>query len=154
MTIAPGTYKAMPRDAVMGKTSKGAEQLGIAFEILDGDEKGKTITAYLYFSEKSVDRTLESLEHCGWDGESLRDLRTALTREVSIVVELDTYEGKTSAKVRWINSGAGAAVKEKLEPAAIVSLEQRLKGKMLARKQERQARGDDSFNYGANDDPP
>src|SRR5262245_29064894 len=125
--IEAGTYKAKGRDAVMGKTSKGVEQVAVSFEILDGPEKGKSITWYGYFTEKTVDRTLESLEHCGWDGESLSSHSTACNLEVSIVVTHETFEGKTSAKVKWVNAGAGAAVKERLEPAAIVSLEQRLK---------------------------
>lgn len=139
MSILPaGRYNARAVDAKMGRTQTGKEQVGVLFEIMDpAEQAGTRITWYGYFTEKTVDRTLESLEHCGWNGNSLGagDLDTA-RGEVQIVIEHEAdQKGEQRARVKWVNSIGGLQLGEVLDEASIQKLNQQLKGKLLARKQ-------------------
>lgn len=151
--LIPGRYSAIARQVVLGKTSTGKEQVAAEFEILAPQSlAGKTIWWYGYFTDGAVDRTLESLEHMGWNGNGLlpADLETATTKEVSLVCEYEEYNGQKQLKVKWVNA-AGGGVKEKLDDGSALALNERLKGTLLARKQNRgQSRDDTSFEFGAN----
>lgn len=137
--LKPGRYLARANSATLGKTSKGTEQVVVSFNVLAPEScSGERISWYGYFSEKTVDRTLEALEHCGWDGSSLSDLSGITTRDVEIVVEHEQDPEDADlirARVRWVNAPGGASVKEKLSEAEAMILEERIKGKMLERKQ-------------------
>ena len=158
--IAPGRYSARPIDAALGKTSGGKDQVAVQFEINEGQpHAGELITWFGYFSEKTVDRTLEALEHCGWNGDSLADLSSVGRRDVEIVVAHETWEGTNRAKIQWVNrpGGSGLAMKQALTPGEAQAFDQRMRGTLLARKQKRaQTPGapDESFNFGANNDKP
>jgi hypothetical protein len=146
--IPPGRYLAQAVDAVLGRTSTGKEQIAITFRILaPPNYEGREITYWGYFSPKTEDKTLEALENTGWDGESLAHPVGIGTIESMLVIEHETDERGTRHRVRWVNRTGGAVVKEKLDAGATASLEQRLKGKMLARRQQREANGDDSFDF-------
>jgi len=161
--MTPGKYRAKSVEHKLGKTSKGSEQIYINFEITAGPHTGQQIGAYLYFSEKTAERTLESLEYCGWDGNSIRELRGMGTKEVELDVGLEKGDdGREYLRVRWVNK-IGGGVKEELTGAGVAALENRLKGMMLARKQKRVAMrepGDDSEEFGPTnydhmgDEPP
>jgi hypothetical protein len=141
--LPKGTYAARATEAGLGKTSKGSEQVAVQFEIVDGEYAGRRLTWYGYFTDKTVDRTLESLEHCGWDGKSIQDLAGITRNEVAIVVDHEPDDkGNIRARIRCVNSQGGLAMKERLDLGAMVALEQRLKGKILAREQDRRNRGD------------
>jgi hypothetical protein len=139
--VKPGHYQAIAREWTFGKTSKGTEQIAILFEIAEGDEKGQRITWYGFFTEATYERTLDSLENAGWDGQSLKRLDGLGSRPCVIVVENETgQDGKTYPRVRWVNSlGGGLNVKEKMETHEVNSLEERMKGAMLERKQRKGA---------------
>ena len=101
-------------------------------------ETGETITWYGFFTEKTEDRTLEALRHCGWEGDDLSDLRGITSNEVYVVIEHETNdEGETHARVRWVNSGAGGALamKATMDRAAATAFAQRMKGKVVAQRQ-------------------
>lgn len=108
MSLSPGTYRARPVSAALGYTMNGNEQIAVTFETLD--PAGERVTWYGYFTEKSSDRTLQSLRYCGWRGNYLADfygeqLPEGFDQEVDIVVEQEEYQGKTYTKVAWVNSG-------------------------------------------------
>jgi len=145
--LKPGHYQALAREWTFGKTSKGTEQVAIVFEIADGDDKGQRITWYGFFTDATYERTLDSLENAGWDGQSLAKLGGLGSRPCVIVVEHETgQDGKTYSRVRWVNSlGGGLNVKEKMESHEVASLEERMKGAMLDRRQ-RKASGSGNSN--------
>jgi hypothetical protein len=161
--ITPGKYRAKATSKKFGKTSKGSEQIYVDFEITQGPHAGQHLAWYGYFSEKAADRTLESLEFCGWDGESsLLELKGFGSKEVELVAEIekDDRDGREYLKVRWVNR-IGGGVKEELDRGGVAALDQKMKGIMLARKQKRanetpmREPGDDDFgptDYG--DMPP
>ena len=131
--LEAGTYKAKAKRALLGKASTGKEQVGVEFELLDGS--GTTIWWYGFFTDKTFERTIESLRFCGWTGVDLTDLSGLGDSEVSIVVEQEEYpkdSGQWSAKVKWVNSGDGVGMKEQLAPAAAKSFAEQMKGRILA----------------------
>lgn len=95
----------------MGKTSKGDEQVVVHFQT--DDENPRVLVWFGYFTEKTTDRTLESLVHCGFAGDDIGvlasgDARQHLPQAVDLVTEWETYEGKDRERVRWVNEIGGA----------------------------------------------
>jgi hypothetical protein len=75
-----------------------------------------------YFTGEAAKYTTEALVRAGFHGTKVEQLNVEgaidPTRKLEIVVESDTYEGKTRAKVRWINK-----VREKMtEKEVAISL--------------------------------
>lgn len=158
-----GRRKAKPIDRRWGRTKNGNEQICCTFAITEeGPHKSKRLFWYGYFTEKSIDRTLESLEHCGWDGASLKELKGFGSKEVELDIGIEKgSDGNEYVVVRWVNAlgdGSGRKMLE-LDANGLDALEARAKGAMLARKESRSAEGDASFPHGANapaggDGPP
>ena len=116
--IAKGTFRAVPVDATLGKTGTGREQIAVMLELADGS--GQRIPWYGYFTDATFERTIESLRYMGWRGvdisEFLSGLPDGVNQEVEIVVDHEQdQQGEWRARVRWINSGRGIAVKERLD---------------------------------------
>lgn len=118
--IPAGTYPAVaipvqteegPAWAQFGKSqNKGTLQVYVAFAILDGAYVGRRIGWFGYFTDNTVERTIESLRRCGLKGDDLAAaVAGPLDQEVELVVEHETYNGKTTAKVQWVNAPGGGA---------------------------------------------
>ncbi len=117
--MKPGTYKARGVAALLGNSSeKGTPQIDIQFRIVEGEFEGELIRWTGYFTEKTSERTIESLQICGWQGDDLsvfaqRDDGTipppnGVDRNpVELVLEEEVYEGKTRVKVKWVNRPGG-----------------------------------------------
>lgn len=130
-----GTHRARPIDAALGLTGTGKEQIGIMFEHA---ETGERITWYGYFTDGTFERTIESLRYIGWQGTDLTDFALGLpegvANEVDIVVEdeEDQRDGTIRRKVRWVNSGGGVAVKDRLSEDQARSFAARMKQRIAA----------------------
>jgi hypothetical protein len=98
----------------LGETSTGKEQVAVEFIIMTPDADLRRVTWFGYFTDDTIDRTIESLRIMGWTGNDLSDLQGLDANEVELVVEDETYEGKTRAKVRWVNRPGGLALKAPL----------------------------------------
>lgn len=113
-------YKAKAAEWSLGETSQGNPQVVVLFNILDEGAQETRLTWYGYFTEKTTDKTIESLRICGWQGEDLTDLTGLDTNEVSLVVEDEEYTDEqsgqvsTRARVRWVNKAGGLSVKQPL----------------------------------------
>jgi hypothetical protein len=143
--LEEGIFKARARDWKLGVTSNGKEQVAVAFRL----EDGRTITWYGYFTDKTLDRTVETLRICGWDGNDPRDLTGLDRNEVALVIEHERDAvGQVRARVRWVNRPGGAQVKEELSGAALDRFADRLRGAIATRRT--QAEDDTSFSFGAN----
>lgn len=134
-----GTFKARGIEGALGYTSGGNEQVAVRLRIVEGDEAGHEITWHGYFTEKTTERTLESLRHLGWKGDDLFDLSGIDANDVSIVVEEEEYDGKLQSKVRWINAAGGLAMKERMSEGDAKRFAQRMKGAAVASRQKTQA---------------
>lgn len=134
MSNLEGKFRARATDVQLGTTKSGADTIGVAFELLD--HPNMYVTWYGYFTEKTTERTFDSLRYCGWTGDDLSDLSGITNNEVEIVIEQETYEGKTRAKVQWVNRAAST----KAQVSNVMSDEQkrafsaRMKGAALASK--------------------
>lgn len=133
MSLTPGKYRARARQWAWGISSKDNEQLAILFEFLD--YPGVTMTAYRSFTDEAFDYSIAALRTCGWQGDDFEDLTGLDANEVQLVLENDTYEGKTELKIKYINSTGGIALKKAMEPASLKTFAQRMKGRIKAADQ-------------------
>jgi hypothetical protein len=128
MAIPDGIYIARALTGALGYTKDGKECVGVEF-LLEG---GQHITWYGYFTEKTEERTIESLRICGWTGTDLDNLEGIDTNEVQLVIESEEYDGKMRSKVRWVNRTGGLAMSSPLDEGQARSFAARMKGKVLA----------------------
>ncbi len=136
--ISEGTFRARATEGALGFTSKGSEQIAVSLQLLDGPDEGKAITWYGYFTDKTMDRTLESLRLLGWASDDLSDLTGIDQQNVHIVVEHETdNDGVVRARVRWINGGGGVQLKERMNEGEAKSFAAKMKGRVLAYKMEK-----------------
>ncbi|HVY62177.1 MAG TPA: DUF669 domain-containing protein [Planctomycetota bacterium] len=107
-----GKYRARAIEAQLGETKTGKEQVVVRFELLNDGFEGQTITWFgVFATDKMAKRILEGLRACGWRGTDIGDLSGVTDCDVEIEVEHNTWEGKTSARVKWVNRiGGGPAV--------------------------------------------
>jgi hypothetical protein len=134
--IEQQTVKARAVEAALGKTSTGGEQIAVLFQLLEGPNEGQRITWYGYFTDKTLDRTLESLDHCGWEGDDLSNLDGIDRNEVYLVIEHEPdQQGEIRARVRWVNAAGGIAMQNRMDAASAASFAARMRGEVLARRQ-------------------
>jgi hypothetical protein len=129
--IPEGTYLARVVKGELGETKKGAVQAAIEFEFEDEAVRGQRITSYKHFTDKALKYTVAELRTCGHTGDDLSDLSMLGGQEVRLVIAHETYEGKTSAKVKFINSASGG-LKSKLEPDRAKTWAETMKAKVAA----------------------
>jgi hypothetical protein len=129
--IEPGKYLAKCVRAELGETKTGKPQVILEFEVVgDNAWAGMTITAYSFLTDAAMDRTLESLRYCGWTGNDINDLSGVMTNEVEIVVEEETYEGKTHSRVKWINRIGGSTGRGPLAPDKLAQVNARIRQRL------------------------
>lgn len=109
--IKEGRYAARVVSYGIPEVDQGKTPAVVLTFAFQEDGEHRELTWYGYLSEKAIDRTMKSLIIAGFNGDYLRNLcepNAFEEKEVSIVVEHETYEGKTRAKIKWINEpGAG-----------------------------------------------
>lgn len=132
-----------------GFAKNGTEQIAVTFQIVDEDADGKRGALhgsrrvwYGFFTDNTTDRTLESLRHCGWSSDELSDIanldedacRRLLPKVVKLVLENETYNGRTVEKVRWVNAigESRSAIKNKADDKDVQSLSDRMKSRAAA----------------------
>jgi len=110
--IPEGFYRAVAVKPIQfGESGTGTKQVLVQFEILDGEHAGRVLPWFGFFSEKAHERTLEALRLCGFKGDDLMSvLEQPMNQEVSVTVGHNTYEGKTHARVDWVNAPGGGGV--------------------------------------------
>lgn len=138
MSVGTGTWRAKAISAWLTKSEKkGTEGVSIEFEAVDGTFAGERIVWTGWLTDKTIDRSIESLRHCGWKGDDLSDLST-VRGECEIVVEEEEYEKKNGEpglayRVRWVNAlGGRRAGGAPLEVSDAKSLAQRMKARIQA----------------------
>lgn len=116
MDLANGRYRARAKEWGLGESSTGKEQVAVAFEFTDSEYIGQGLTWYGYFTESALDITVRALRTMGWSGTDLLELSGLDTNEVELVVENEEYNGRTSAKVQFVNPIGGLALKTPMTP--------------------------------------
>lgn len=127
--IPEGSYTAKAIRAALSETKTQKEQVAVDFQILDGEAKGQRISWFNGLgSDKALEHAVKGLRNCGWKGSDLADL-SGLDAEVELVVVHEEYNGKTSAKVRYVNALGGAA-RSALPADKAKSIAERMKAKI------------------------
>jgi hypothetical protein len=125
-----GTHAARALTAVLSETKKGDPQVVVDLELLDIEGQKPHIAWYGYFSEKTEDRTIESLRICGWTGNDFANITVGA--EVQLVIESEVFEGKTHQKVKWVNRPGGVAMAKPMDAGKTAAFAAKMKGKLLA----------------------
>ena len=127
--IDEGIYEAKKVGGALGETSTGKDQAAVLFQTLDGNQR---ITWYGYFTDKTTERTAETLGKLGVkpDLSNIGD-PSDVACTISVEHEPD-QEGKMRAVVRWVNFGDGIGMKKRLDDAGRMKLSQRIGG-MIAK---------------------
>jgi len=170
MAITDGKYKARAvGQVVLGTSSeKKTPFIELYFEIIEGENKGGQARWTGYFGPKSAERTIDSLQIAGWQGDDPGEfadgeLHGLDTNEVEIVVELEEYEKdgekRVTPRVQWVNRiGGYLNVQNAMSKDEASKFGESMKGlvlKMKAKKPTPPSEAGD-FNFGANakDAPP
>ena len=108
-----GKFEATITHVSLDRTQGGALQAALRCLTEEG-----VITGYVYpvLKDGSLNaRCMEDLKAIGWTGSSMQSMYDDLTdKRCSITCEMETYNGNTSLKVKWINppGGTGATIDE------------------------------------------
>lgn len=132
-----GIYKAkaINGEGAICRSNSGTDYVAVLFEITEGPEKGNTIVASLFQTEKTAERTKKALAALGWKGESRDDGEgncnlVGLNNVVPIGVKEEDYQGRKQIKVDWVfeNPMAGINPKDRLTMRDARSVLASLKG--------------------------
>jgi len=138
MTALHGTYRARAVSGGLGYAGNGTEQLAVDFVITEGPNEGQHVTWWGFFSDKAVDRTIESLRICGWKGDDLCDLTGITDNDVDLVIEAEEYEDRRTGeirsigKVRWVNRAGGLNLKDAMSPQQAREFAARMRGRVAS----------------------
>jgi len=134
MLIEAGSWKAICREGTLAFTNKERKpQVALGFELLEGPNVGAFITWYGYFTDETWERTLESLRMCGWGGSDLSDLSGIDTQEVRLVIVHEPdLNGEIRARVNWVNSLGGIAVKQRMDVGEAKAFAAQMRGRIIA----------------------
>lgn len=108
--VPEATYPAIVDSYQWGKTNAGKQQIVVTFKIIGEECRGQRIPWFGVFTDNTWKRVLESLRYCGWKGDDLNNLGN-LDQEVEIQVEHSEWDGKTNARVSWVNQPGGGTIK-------------------------------------------
>lgn len=119
--MADEYFRTKAKAWTLGETGNGTAQIGVSFMVPDGNGGEKQLTWYGFFSEATIDRTIESLRAMGFQGDDLETLAEGGTgrldsNDVEIVVGEEEYQGQTYERVKWVNKPkVGVAMKKVLD---------------------------------------
>lgn len=112
-----GRWPGRVKDYGISETQAGDPQVFIQFAV-DGPEGEETMTWFGSLKEgKAQEITLKAVLAAGFQGKDVTELvdgtdggAIPLETEVSLVVEDDTYEGKTRQRIKWVNKPGSGGV--------------------------------------------
>lgn len=119
--IGAGRHQVTVVDHALGKSGTGTPHVSVLFEDINGDR----ITWYGYLSDRAIEFTLKALGVLGWDPQehngnlaTLNSTNVLCGAGAEIVVEEETFEGKTRPKVQWVNELGGGSLEAMAETEA------------------------------------
>ncbi len=161
--ISVGKFKARATgNVVLGESAKkGTPFIELYFRVVDGDAAGEEVRWTGYFSDKTKERTIESLQFCGWAGDDLSEfadgeLHGLDASDVQITIEHEEYttdsgEQRRSPRVAWVNKlGGYLNVQSAMKKDAAAAFAERMRGIVLKMRDKNLGKGDDSFPHGEN----
>jgi hypothetical protein len=140
MSLKPGQYKAVPSNWGFSKTpEKGTEQIFVEM-LIDAGESTETLTWFGYFTDKAKDRTIETIYKLGFNGDfdglaSGHDTKALdISNQVMVTIENDTYDGKETFKIKWINAIGEQHGIKRLDKAEAMAIINKFKGDIISKK--------------------
>lgn len=132
------TVNAKAVGVSFGVSSNGNYQIAIQCQVVDHEQhNGESIAWVGHFTEKTKERSIESIQHFGFAGDDLATLEDIgpeqcaelLPNVVQLVCAPEEYEGEWTLKVKWVNRpGAGRfKFKDKLEGNQLKSFAAQMK---------------------------
>lgn len=131
MIIPKNKYTARATSYDLGVADSGKEFVAVEFEIQGGEHAGARLGWRGFFTEKTEQRTLESLRYCGWKGDDITNMEGFGSTLVQIVVDHEQYEGKTFARIQWVNK-LGVSIKNAMDAGTRAAFAARMRGAALA----------------------
>jgi hypothetical protein len=132
--LPEGFYRAKARSYTWETTQKGGEVIVLDFEIVDGPATGERIKWQGYFSDKTQERTIESLIYCGWKTGDLADMSGFDSQTVSLQIKHEAGYKRPDemfARVAYVNRDRGPRVDRALSPDRVNAFAERMKGLAL-----------------------
>ncbi len=136
--IDEGEYRAKAVAYQLAFTSTGKEQAAVKFELLDFPNHYLTYFG-TFASDEAFDITMRALHTAGFKGEDIgSDAWLEAAPEVMLVVYHDEYNGKTRAKIKFVNAIGSRSLnmKNALGGSESVSFAERMKGRVLKFQQD------------------
>ncbi len=127
--LPEGDYPVKAVKHRMGFSGNENEQIGILLNVTDGEYKGRRLLYYGTFTDAGMEFTIKAMRALGMQGDDIeRDAHTMYTSNAQAVavVQHETYQGKTRAKVKWIN-GADVVMKHEMNPNELSAFSKRMK---------------------------
>ena len=139
MSYTLGNHEAKPQSCQFGTSAKkGTEMVSVVFQFVGGPNDGKRITWSGYFTENTAKRTLDALEHCGWDGNDVANLSGFGSKNVELVLEEEEgQDGKMYPRVAWVNKLVSRGPANVYNPEQVTGLAARLAAINAERKREK-----------------
>jgi hypothetical protein len=133
--IEKGTYLAKSWSQVQfGKNANNKPFVRVKFEVKDHG----SIIWDGFLTDEAAEKTLEQLENCGWNGKKLDSKLEGMgTKQVELVIDHEEHDGKTYARVKWVNR-PGGNVKNEFSGGDFAQLQSRLAGVMAKRNSKRE----------------
>lgn len=137
--IPEGKYQAIavPHDdgrwMVFGEANneKKTRQVAVRVKITDGEFANTERTWYGFFTEATMNKTLEQCRNFGAQGDDMTAwVKQALTEPVTIVIKHEEYNGKVSEKIAWINRPGGGEMKNQLTENDLVNWAAQMRAKV------------------------
>lgn len=100
-----GNYDVFVKSAELTESNNGTPGLLLGLETQD--ESARHIYTTCWLSDKAFDGSIKSLRKAfNFDG-NFDNLQQLVGKETTITVELETYEGKERARVKWLSQLSG-----------------------------------------------
>lgn len=129
-----GTFTATVVSADFYYTKNGNEAVAIGLQI-DNDNPevaGEVVSWRGFFTEKALKQTIKSLRTIGWEGNDLSTIDKTIGHRVSVVVEMEEFEGKQYPRVQWINPLGGMSINNAMGASEKKAFAARMKGAIMA----------------------
>lgn len=141
-----------PNDFTIGRTSDGVTQVGLVWEIVDGDHEGRRFPKYFTVDDADgVERLKKALRASGWDGvSSLTELKGLGSCFCELVIDTEEWpvaSGKVRSRLAFVNPLTQAIMKAPIEgkdrAKEIAKLDGLLRGNGVAPSSSKSSPGDD-----------
>lgn len=142
--ITAGYYTARAVSGEFGTAKTDTDQICVEFKIEEGPFTGQRVFWFGFFTDRTEERTVESLRHCGCT--FVRGDVTDLTGLSENLVTLDIgYEpdqnGRDKLKVKWVNRYGSGPMANKMDDSAKKSFASRMRATVAATAQHSERSG-------------